>query len=107
MATINNISIYKGEAVVINFTMSPVTDITGWTIALTIRDNANDTGSALLSVAGVIVLAAAGTFKFTLTSTQTKMAVGNYAYDVQRTDLAGESVLSIGTLSILQEVLFP
>lgn len=107
MATINNISIYKGEAVVINFTMSPVTDITGWTISLTIRTNANDVGSALLTVAGVVVSAVAGTFKFTLTSAQTKIAVGNYAYDVQRIDAGGESVLSLGVLAIVQEVLYP
>lgn len=106
MATINNISIFKGEAVVINFTMSPVTDITGWTIKMTIRDNAND-AATVLSVDGVIILAAAGTFKFTLTSVQTKITVGNYAYDVQRIDASGESVLSIGTLSIVQEVLYP
>lgn len=108
MATINNLEIFKGEAPTLNFTMSPVVDITGWTITMTIRVNANDAAVVLTKTPATIILAAAGTFKFTLSSAETKaLSVGNYAYDIQRVDAGSESVLSIGDLAIIQEVLYP
>lgn len=108
MAITNNISFYKGERVVLDFTMSPVESIAGWTITLTLRDNAADPDPVVLTVAGSIVSAAAGTFRFTLTHAQT-LALGanrSYAYDVQRTDSGSECVLSIGLITLLQEVLY-
>lgn len=106
MATTNNITCFKGEAVVFTFTMSPTTDITGWHISFTLKANAPDSVT-LLTVAGVITApAASGIFTISMTHAQTNIAVGAYAYDVQRTDSGSEAVLSIGHLNIVQEVLY-
>lgn len=106
MAEINDITIYKGEAIRLNFTMSPTTDITAWNIALTIRINATDTGSVYQDLAGIIDSAVGGTFHFIIPHASTNMAAGTYAYDVQRTDVGSEAVLSIGLLTISQEVYY-
>jgi hypothetical protein len=106
MATVNNISIYKGEAVQLNFTMSPLTDISTWTIAMTVRINASDTGFVYQNLAGTIDSGVAGTFHFLLAHADTNLASGTYAYDIQRTDSGSEAVLSIGILTISQEVYY-
>jgi hypothetical protein len=106
VATVNNISIYKGEAVQLNFTMSPVTDISSWTIALTIRVNASDTGFVYQDATAIHDSDVAGTFHFLLAHAATNIASGTYAYDVQRTDAGSEAVLSIGILTIAQEVYY-
>lgn len=108
MAVANDITFYKGEAVALVFTMTPTTDITGWTIVMTIRNNATDSVT-LLSVTGVLTTPASGIFTLSLTSAQTKttLGVGTFAYDIQRTDAASEAVLSIGSLFVTQEVLYP
>ena len=108
MAEINDIEFYKGEAIALVFTMTPLTDITGWTIEMNVKYDATDT-AVLLTIAATITTAAAGIFTVNLTSAQTKTLYTSaggrpLAYDVQRTDAAAEAVLSIGSLSILQEV---
>lgn len=106
MAELNDIAFFRGEAVALTFTMTPTTDITGWGIEFTLRNNAND-ASALLQVAGVLLTPGSGIFEILLTHAQTVGLLGNYAYDIQRTDGGSEAVLSIGTLTVSQEVLYP
>jgi hypothetical protein len=107
LAQLNNFDIYKGEAVTISWTMLPVTDITGWHFKLTLRVNANDAAIAL-SATPAVTNASGGVFAVTLSHADTNaLGVGTFAYDVQRTDGGGEAVLSIGVISVLQEVLFP
>ena len=106
MAQKNNISIYKGEATQLAFTMTPTTDITGWTLTFSLKPNASDP-TASLTIAGAITNAAAGTFTITISHAQTGgLASGTYAYDVQRTNSGSETVLSIGVITVNQEVLF-
>ena len=108
MATQNNISIFKGEAITLTFTMSPVTDIVGWTITFTLRVNANDSVAVLTKTpATIVVPSTSGVFTFSLTHANTNLASGAYAYDVQRVDAGSEAVLSIGFFTIYQEVLYP
>jgi hypothetical protein len=104
MAIINNISVYKGEAVTLSFTMSPVVDLTGWRIGLTVKNNQTDTGS--IYTATTTSGSTGGAFSFNLpsTTTLTDLGVGVFAYDVQRTDTGNEAVLSIGNLTVAQEV---
>ena len=54
MATINNISFYRGEDIALVFTMSPVTNITGWTITFSLRNNPNDADPALITVTATL-----------------------------------------------------
>lgn len=106
MAQLNNVGCYLGEAIALTFTIKPLTDITGWTIKLTIKNNATDVGQ-LLQVAAVLTTPASGIFTCSLTHAQTlTLGVGTYAYDVQRTDSGSEAVLSIGSLTVSQEVLY-
>ncbi|HYM24440.1 MAG TPA: hypothetical protein VEU08_14590 [Vicinamibacterales bacterium] len=104
MAQLNNIACYRGEAVTLAFTMTPVTDITGWTITFTLKRNQTDP-TPILTIAAVITNGPNGTFTVSLTKAQTNMQAGTYQYDIQRTDAGSEAVLSIGTFTITQEVL--
>jgi hypothetical protein len=112
MAATNNLTVYKGETVtqpfahVVEDTTTPV-NITGWTIAFTLRYRATDV-AALLTVSGQIVSGPAGTYTVSLTHAQTVgLAAGVYAYDIQRTDVGSEAVMSIGRFTVTQEVLYP
>lgn len=107
MAQLNNLlTPYKGEALQLNFTMTPVTDLTSWTIVFTLRKNATDAVS-ILSINATIVSAPAGTFRISLTKAQTSLVAGTYQYDIFRTDAGSEACLSIGTFVINQDVLTP
>lgn len=107
MAIVNNIDIYKGEDVDLNFTMTPDTDITGWNIVMTVKNNMNDTGSLLTST-GALISSTGGQFRHQLTHANLlSLGVGNFAYDVQRTDVGSNAVLSIGALAVTQEALYP
>jgi hypothetical protein len=105
MATVNNFVIYKNEAIKFVWTMDPVEDISGWTFIFTIRRYAH-TGAVLLQKSGVIEAPASnGAFSVSLTSAETiALGVGDVAYDIQRTNVGFETVLSIGELSVKQEV---
>jgi hypothetical protein len=108
MAQLNNIggtnSPFKGEALTLSFTMTPVTNITGWTITFTLKRAQTDP-VAVKTQAAVIVSGPAGTFTVSLLKADTNIKPGTYYYDVQRTDGGSEAVLSIGTFTITQEVL--
>jgi hypothetical protein len=106
MAQANDISVYKGETVTLNFTMTPVVDITGWSIVFTLKKNQTD-AAALVTVNATITSGVNGTFAVKLTGGiggQTFRRADTYQYDVQRTDAGFEAVLSIGAFAILQEV---
>lgn len=112
MSATNHLTIYKGEAVVQPFThvlegtTTPV-NITGWTIAFTVRKKPTDTAT-LLTVPGAVVSGPAGTYTVSLTHAQTvPLTAGVYAYDIQRTDATSEAVMSIGRFTVTQEVLYP
>jgi hypothetical protein len=112
MSATNNLTIYKGEAVIQPFThvlegtTTPV-NITGWTITFTLKRKSTDT-AALLTVTGAVVSGSAGTYTISLTHAQTAaLYAGTYTYDIQRTDAGSEAVISIGTFTVSQEVLYP
>jgi len=107
MAVRNDIEFFRGEAISLSFTMTPTTDITGWTITLTIRINANDPAFVLQKTPASLTTPASGIFSFALASTETRLLVGKYAYDVQRVDSGSEATLSIGNMTVKQEVLYP
>lgn len=104
MAQLNDITTaYKGEAIRLAFTLTPLTDITGWTIVFTLKKLSTDPAS-ILSVAASGMVNAAGTFNILLSKANSLLPAGDYAYDVQRTDVGSEAVLSIGKFTINQEV---
>ena len=105
MASLNDVSVYRCETVQLNFTMTPTTDITGWTTSFCLKATPGD--AALLTVPGAIVSAGAGTFKVNLSKTNLTLPAGVYVYDVQRTDSGSEAVLSIGNFNLRPSVLYP
>ena len=108
MAITNNIAFYKGEAVTLALVMSPVVEIGGWTVVLTVRRQPTDV-AAVLSVAGTVTDGPNGAFQVVLTHAQTgtTLTTGTYFYDIQRTNAGFETVLSLGKITVLQEVLYP
>jgi predicted RecA/RadA family phage recombinase len=103
-----NFSIYKGEDVAITDSLSPVTNITGWSLQFTLRKNYGDTSAILTKTigAGITVTDVTnGVFKIALANADTaNLAPGVYVYDVERTDAGNRTVLTIGYLNILPEV---
>jgi hypothetical protein len=110
MAIKTDIAWYLGEDVTLTVTMSPAVNITGWSLAFTVKRAYGD-AAALLSkttAAGITITDAAnGVFRVTLASADTNNATvgaGAYVYDVQRTDSGFRTVLCLGTLTVLPEV---
>lgn len=107
MAQIVSVQFYKGEDVSLNF--SPLlgpTSIGSWTLLLNVKARDID-AVALLSVAGVITSATLGTFSVTLTSAQTQsLGSGIFFFDVWRTDIAANSALVVGRMSVLADPRF-
>lgn len=98
MAGTDTVEVYKGEDALLLFAMLPVEDITGWTIALTVRG----ASGVLITKSADIESAEDGTFSFTLDSDDTaELRAGTYAYDVWRTDDGSEHVIAIGEFSLL------
>lgn len=103
MAEINNFSVYKGENIELDFTLTPATDITGWTIVFTLKRLLED-GEALASIQADLDTPLSGEFSISIPSDTLLLPAGVYYYDVQRTDAGSRAVLSIGKLTVLQEV---
>lgn len=104
--------IFKGEDVVLPFqntadgSTTPV-PVDGWTIAFTLKRKQTDT-EALLSIPATPGAVGTGQYSIALSHAQTVgLAAGAYYYDIQRTDNGSDAVLSYGSLTITQEVLYP
>jgi hypothetical protein len=99
MAVTQTITMYRGEQVVLSWTMSPVVNIAGWTLVFTVARKANSP-SKLITQAATVVSGPAGTFTVTLTEEQSNLTPGSYFFDVWRTDEGYEQVIAIGPFVI-------
>jgi hypothetical protein len=108
MAQLQDIGpIYRGEDVSLNFTLTPLTDITGWTLSFALKQRLDDP-SARLTVAGSITTASAGTFAVALSAANTtSLSAGTYRYDVWRTDSGSAAALATGALTVKGTVRLP
>ncbi len=104
MATPNAITVYRGDDIVLAFTMNPVVNISGWTIVFTLKSQQG--GGPVISQAATIVSAAAGTFSVALSHAQLTLPPATYNHDVHRTDSGSSTVLSIGPFVVQPEVLY-
>src|SRR5579862_9901579 len=108
MATIANISFYKGEDVTLTVTMSPTTNIAGWTLQFTVRTSYGDPNALLTKTTGsgiTITNAGSGIFTITIASADSSgLAQRAYVFDIQRIDSGNRTVLTIGNLTLLPEV---
>lgn len=91
------------EAPRLTVTMTPAADITGATFELNIRTPAQVV--VLQSTTFTVTSLSAGIFYFTLTSAQTgtTIGVGDYRYDIWRTDSGNEKRLCYGPLAVEEE----
>lgn len=106
MATITDIEIYRGEYITLDFTVDPVTNITGWTLQFTLSRQKNS-NTKLIEEPGYITSAVAGEFSVDLDVDQTDLRPGKYYWDVWRTNAGSNRVLGIGEFTILPDVLEP
>src|SRR5262245_25518216 len=81
-------------------------DITTWTAALTLRQNAADPDPPALTKNAVIVGApSAGLFRVSLTSAETlTLAPGRYAFTFERTNVGDEAPLTFGIATVRLDV---
>lgn len=101
------LSITRGEAR--TFTGTHVTsatdttpvNITGWTLSFTVRDANNQ---IVIQKAPSVVLGPTGTFSFSVTASDTTLSANIYNCDLWRTDAGNETVMGVGTFTILADV---
>ena len=111
MAKENDITLYRGEDVLIPF-VNVQTPIAGWTIQLTVRTKKvvsplgvpTSEATILGPISATITDGAAGKYQFLISSAQTLLQATTYYYDVQRTDVGACAVLSIGSFTVLADV---
>lgn len=101
MAAHNDFSWFRGEDILLTFTMSPVTNIAGWTISLAVKSTLYD-AATVLTLVGTIADAAGGIFTVPISAAQntTTLSSGDYAYAAQRTDSGSVAVLSEGSIKV-------
>lgn len=110
MPITTDISWYKGEDVIVRVTMTPFgTNITGWTLAFTVRQNYGDTATVISKTSGAgqitITDALNGIFDVTVAAADTSGLVPRaYVFDASRTDSGAASVLSVGQFTLKAEV---
>lgn len=97
MPSTDAITVYRGEDVTLNFTMSPVEDVSGWSLLFTVRIGQN----VVISKAGSVDDGPNGQFSFALADTDTEgERLGEWLYDVWRDDPGAERILAIGTFTL-------
>lgn len=107
MATLTDLSLYRGEDITITVTMSPPTNVSGWTFALSVKRRYEDSTTLISKTSPTIVNATSGIFRFSLASADTfnaNVSTGDYVYDVQRTNSGSQTVLCAGSLKVLPQV---
>lgn len=106
MATETAIEISRGEDIQLDFTISPVENITGWNMQFTLSKYKNSVLKTL-EIACSIVSGPAGTFKAILLSAQTDIEPGKYYWDVFRVDGGSKKKLGYGEFTIIKDVYMP
>jgi len=103
MSIPSNFSFFRGEDVVLDFQLSPVEDITGWTLSLKVADTLG--GSVQFTKSPTITDGPRGKFRTTIASADTaSLTAGRYTWDVRRTDSGSKATLAHGEINLLREV---
>lgn len=99
--------VFRGEAIAFRFTLTPTTDITGWTVSFRVKQQLSD-ATALQTLAGSLTTPASGLLTVSLSATvTTSLPDGMYAYDLWRTDSGSEACLSTGAMQVKGSVRLP
>lgn len=106
MPVVQNITVYRGEDITLNFTMVPPIDITGWVISMTIA-KANNIFTKLIQVTAINTSGPNGQFQTILTSNQLDIQPDKYVYDVFRTSPGNKRILSVGDFELKPDARYP
>ena len=106
MPVVQSIKVYRAEDIVLNFTMSPAVDITGWVLSLTVAKAYNNPNK-IFQQTGVITNGPNGLFTVQLTSAQLDITPDRYVYDVWRTSPGNARILSVGDFIVAADAREP
>ncbi len=95
----DTVAIYRGEDVVVPFQVSPVENVTGWTIELNV-EGYPAVPKVIKKTPATITDGPNGKFQFALAAVETDVTPGHYQYDVTRTDSGSRRVLAEGTFVV-------
>jgi hypothetical protein len=110
-----DLSLYRGEDYVGTGThrsspvpSAPTVDISGWSIVATVKETADDTADALLTIAATLTDPTHGGYEVTITAAQSAtLEVRTYVIDIWRVNTGAKTTLARGTLRVLQPVRTP
>lgn len=103
MSISTNIQCFRSEDVTINVTMTPTTDITGWTLSFVAINSSGVTTISKTSGSGITITSpSAGMFSVSISSTDTTIAYDSYTYAIRRTDSGFNAVLCNGYFVVLR-----
>jgi hypothetical protein len=102
----SNLSWFRGEDVTISFQMMPPnTDITGWTILMTVMNKLAGSIQPGFPLTALVTNGPRGQFSVTVASSLTAtLPVGRYVWDCRRTDAGNKATLADGYLDLRQEI---
>jgi hypothetical protein len=102
MSVTSQLTFFRGEDIALDFTQTPTEDVTGWTIAFTVKDVLG--GTTQFSKTATIVDGPRGRWRIGIASADTSgLAVGRYVWDARRTDSGNKATLADGFLDLRQE----
>ena len=106
--TEQTITVYRGEAPVLNFTMDPVPagGIAGWALVFTVAKKANS-ATKLITAVPSIISGPLGTMRVVSTAAMLDLSPGTYFFDVWRMDAGFEEVLASGPFVIEGDARLP
>lgn len=105
MPIIESIKVYRGEKVTLHMTMTPSTDITGWTFLFTVAKSRN-MFPKLFQVAGIITSGPNGTYDIPLITGELNRTPDTYYYDIFRV-LPSDRILNEGEFIIAPDATYP
>ena len=101
------LTVFRGSAAVLNFSVGTPTNITGWTIVLTVARALGSGSKAITQQVAVHVSDLLGDYRFDLTAAMTDIRPAPYYFDVWRIDAGAEEFLASGVLTIEDVVRLP
>lgn len=101
--------VFSGTAIVLQFSMTPVTNVTGWSVLLSFKHTVNDTIFIKQYTVGtgiVVTDVVNGVWSVPMSRADTLLfaAPGTYVYSFERTDNGAETVLAYGKFQVDKKV---
>lgn len=95
---------FKGEDKILQWTLDPVEDISGWTIKFAMATERNN-GALLLEKACTVIDGPSGVYSVLIADTDTdNLESLVYFYETKRVDAGSEAILAFGQAELLQPV---